>query len=618
MLADVRPGSAGPRTLLISMPFYSARTPSLQLGLLAAIGQAHGFAVETMHLNLDLAAQIGRELYEKLCQHRGPELGNWLFSLAAFRDQSPDQDGRFPYDFPEVVDLVGEFGLDAAGLCRLRSEAVPAFLAHAEALVAWSNYEVIGFSCTFQQNTASLALARRLKELYPRLIILFGGANFEDEMGRELMRTNPWIDYAIDGEADEAFPAFLAAVASGRPPLLVPGVIARGSPAVPKDKPFAHLERLPVPDYDEFFRRAEALGIIERGQRGKVAVLFEASRGCWWGQKHHCTFCGLNGTTMKFRQKSSDVVLAELAELTRRHGVFRFSAVDNIMPLDFFSGLVPELVAEGRNYDLFFEVKANMTRSQIKALADAGIRFIQPGIESLSSHVLRLMDKGVRAAHNVNMLRWARYYCIDVSWNLIWGFPDEREDDYKMQAALLPHLAHLQPPHGASRIWLERFSPLYFDRERFPIERLEPESSLAYVYPRDISHRRLAYFFDHRFPDELPETTFAPIQAGVREWEVAWGGTPQPWLVYRWSPGLLHIEDGRRPSEPQLYEFRSPLAEIYRAISDRPLSAGNLRETLDLPWSIEEVSEALDLFAARGLVMRDEELFLALAIPAAR
>lgn len=30
-------------------------------------------------------------------------------------------------------------------------------------------------------------------------------------------------------------------------------------------------------------------------------LLYEASLGCWWGEKHHCTFCGLNGTTMKFR-----------------------------------------------------------------------------------------------------------------------------------------------------------------------------------------------------------------------------------------------------------------------------------------------------------------------------
>jgi ribosomal peptide maturation radical SAM protein 1 len=445
---------------------------------------------------------------------------------------------------------------------------------------------------------------------------LFGGANFEVEMGRELVRACPWIDYAISGEADEAFPAFLGAVAQGHSPLRVPGAISREGSAQAAAQPSGELERLPVPDYEEYFRRAEALGIVVRGQQAATALPFESSRGCWWGQKHHCTFCGLNSTAMAFRQKSSTRLLAELAELTRRHGVFRFSAVDNIMPANFFSDFIPALTAQERNYDLFFEVKSNMSRPQIKALSDAGILYIQPGIESLSSRVLRLMDKGVRAASNVNLLRWARHYGIDVTWNVLWGFPGEREEDYQEQAALLPNLLHLQPPHGANRIWMERFSPLYFDRERFAVQRLEPEASLRYVYPDTVAHERIAYFFDHIFPDELPGTVFEPILEAVDAWQDAWAGARRPWLIYRWSPGLLQIEDGRNLAAPQLYSFESPLAEIYHAITERPVSAEKIRETLNLSWSADEIADALDLFAAKGLVMRDDDVFLALAIPA--
>jgi ribosomal peptide maturation radical SAM protein 1 len=610
-----RRAGSGARTLLISMPFYSVRTPSLQIGLLSAIGKAHGFEVETLHLNLDFAACVGRDIYEALGKHRGPELGNWLFAAEAFRDEAPDQEDRFPYDFPHAVEAVREFGLDAAALCRLRRETVPAFLARAESAIDWSRYDIVGFTCTFQQNTASFALARRLKEHFPQLVTLFGGANFEVEMGRELVRTCPWIDYAIAGEADESFPAFLAAMAEGGMPLEVAGVFSRDGAAPPAAEPFARLDSLPVPDYEEFFRRAEGLGLIPDGQKAKVAVPFESSRGCWWGQKHHCTFCGLNAGTMKFRQKSSDRVLAELAELKRRYGVSRFSAVDNIMPVNFFTDFIPALTAEKRGYDLFFELKSNMTRAQIKALSEAGVQAIQPGIESFSSHVLHLMDKGVRAIQNVNILRWAKYYDIDVSWNLIWGFPDEREEDYLEQVTLIPHIMHLEPPDGTDRVWLERFSPLFANRKRFPVESLEPESSLAYVYPPAVARERVAYFFDHTFPNELPEAVFEPIIQKVGAWRAAWEDEIEPWLVYRTSPGLLQIEDGRDPAAPKLYQFESPLAEIYRAISDRPISAANVQQALNLPWSADEIADALDLFAAKGLVMRDDELFLALAIP---
>ena len=77
------------------------------------------------------------------------------------------------------------------------------------------------------------------------------------------------------------------------------------------------------------------------------------------------------------------------------------------------------------------------------------------------------MRKGVRAGQNINLLRWAQYYGITVSWNILWGFPGESEEDYAEQAALLPDLIHLQPPMSAGRIWMERFSPLFTDHDAF-------------------------------------------------------------------------------------------------------------------------------------------------------
>lgn len=120
------------KTILISMPFSTVGMPSLQLGLLSAIGKAHGFEVDTLHLNLDFAARVGGDLYEVLCLKRVPELGNWLFSMEAFRDEAPDQDGRLPYDFSHAVDFLSDFNLDVDGFHRLRNETAPEFLAHAE------------------------------------------------------------------------------------------------------------------------------------------------------------------------------------------------------------------------------------------------------------------------------------------------------------------------------------------------------------------------------------------------------------------------------------------------------------------------------------------------------
>ena len=602
--------------ILVSMPFFSALTPSIQIGLLAAIGKEHSLRVDTLHLTLDFAARVGLDVYEELCDHNGFEIGHWLFSLAAFGDNAPDLADRFPYDFPQALGRLRQLNVDEPALCGIRRKLVPEFLADAEALVDWSQYGVVGFTSTFQQNTPALALARRLKTRFPNIVTLFGGGNLSGEMGRELIHNCPWIDYAIDGEADRAFPEFLLAMRNRNSPSCVPGVFSQDGMDAGTAKPILEMNELPLPDYDEYFRRAEELGILSKGERTMIAIPFETSRGCWWGQKHHCTFCGLNREFMKFREKTTDRVLDELASLTERYGIFRFGAVDNIMPRSFLNELVPALISEERNYDLFFEIKANLTRADLRLLSEAGIRTIQPGIESFSSHVLQLMRKGVRGIQNVNLLRWGRYYGVQIRWNILWGFPGEQEADYKQQEKLVRNLLHLDPPATRGRLGLYRFSPFHFDRAKFKMQRFEPEKSLSYVYPPGMRLDNVAYFFEHEFESELPEHVFEPLIEAVDDWKESWECGDKPWLVYRWSPGLLQIEDGRDQTRPYLYSFASPLAEVYVEMSDRPITAQAIRERLDLPLTAEEIADALDVLVSKGLMMREDDLFLALAIPA--
>lgn len=608
------------RTLLVSMPFMSLDRPSIQLGLLKAIGEGHGFAVRTLHANLDFAARIGPDCYRALADTRGPLVGEWLFSVAAFGAEAPDPGGRLldecagelsylPWTGPEVKDR----------LRRIRDFDVPALLDSLVDSYPWHEVRVVGFSCTFQQNTASFALARRLKRRYPDLVTVFGGASFDGEMGLELARSVESIDFAVSGEADTAFPGLLRALATGADPANVPGVYCRagGQPgAAAPEPPDGGLDHLPVPDYGEYFERAERLNLLPRGARHQVWLPFESARGCWWGTKHHCTFCGLNGTTMRFRAKSPQRVLDELAELARRYRVFRFEAVDNILEPRYLKELFPAIADSASGYQIFYEAKANLTRAQLRSLARGGVTHLQPGLESLSSHVLRLMDKGVRAAQNINLLRWASYYGIDVAWSVLWGFPGETAEDYARQAAAVPHLVHLQPPEGSGRIRLERFSPLHAEPERFGILRREPERSYRYVYPERVDLDRVAYFFDYAVDGALPESTYDPLRQALARWTKAWGSEPRPTLTYRAAPGLLQIYDARHQGRGGTYTFEGTLAEIYLACTDRPTSVTAVRDRLRVRQPAGFVEEALREFERRGLLFRDETLALALALPA--
>jgi ribosomal peptide maturation radical SAM protein 1 len=608
------------QAILVSMPFMDINLPSIQLGLLKSLADANGFAARTLHANLRFAARIGVDYYQLLAQHRGRMLGEWLFSREAFQGAAPDPDARMLDELAGELSYLGEpQGGPRERLLRTRDVDVPGYLDELVNSYPWDEAAIVGFSSTFQQNTASFALARRLKERHPELCTVFGGANFDEDMGPELVRAVGCIDVAVIGEGDETFPRLLTALAAGADLSGVPGIAYRAGGEVivtPRLPPFARLDDLPLPDYGEYFDSAEELGILARTGTRKVWLPIETSRGCWWGEKHHCTFCGLNAGTMRFRSKSPQRVLGELAEQARRYRSFHFEAVDNILDMAYMKSLIPALADGDWGYQLFYEVKANLTREQLRLMAQAGITAIQPGLESLSSNVLRLMRKGVSAAQNVNLLRWAQHYGISVSWNLLWGFPGETEHDYAEQAEVIPHLLHLQPPVAADRIWLERFSPLFAGEEGAQVRDRRPEQSYRFVYPETVDLDRVAYFFEYRLDGGLPDSAYAGIRQAVAAWAGAWQAAGPPALAYRSAPHFIQISDRRGQGKDGTYTFEDTLADLYLGACDKPTTAEATRRKLGLRMPAAAIQEIFEDFRQRGLMFLDGDHALALALPA--
>lgn len=606
--------------VLVSMPFMDAKRPSIQIGLLKAVAGRHGFPARTLHANLDFAELVGLDHYQALCEHRGCLIGDWLFSVEAFGAAAPDPDGRLLDEFAAELSYLGGGPAQLRDrLAELRRRDVPSYLDDLVERIPWGDFRVVAFTCTFQQSVASFALAKRLKRRHPGLVTVFGGANFDGVMGAELVRSVSCIDIAVIGEGEVAFPQVLSALAAGTELDGIAGVARRTAGAVaetPARPPSSTLDDLPVPDYDEFFEHAEELGLLAPGRRRKVWLPIETSRGCWWGAKHHCTFCGLNGTTMGFRAKSPGRVLDELVRQARRYRTFRFEAVDNILDMASFKGLFPTLVETGTDYEFFYEVKANLSRPQLRLLAQAGVSHIQPGLESLSSNVLRLMRKGVTAAANVNLLRWAQYYGIHVSWNILWGFPGESEQDVAAQMAVVPYLRHLRPPDSAARIWMERFSPLHTEGGSLLRQPPRPQRSYRHIYPDDVDLDQIAYFFDYEFADTVPDSAYQSLVDEVDAWSVAWRSGRPPELTYWSAPHFVQIYDGRTPGQRGTYTFEGVLADLYLACGERPITATAVRERLGGTVTVEDVLSGFGEFAERGLMFLDGRLALALALPA--
>jgi hypothetical protein len=113
----------------------------------------------------------------------------------------------------------------------------------------------------------------------------------------------------------------------------------------------------------------------------------------------------------------------------------------------------------------------------------------------------------------------------------------------------------------------------------------------------------------------LPDDTYAGITKALNEWKTAWDDPAQrPRLrTYRSPDGLL-IEDLRRDGDPGTFDLRGDLAAVYDAVYLKPLTAKKIAEVVEVPAT--DLDRMLDDFVDVGLMMRDGNLFLSLAVPA--
>jgi hypothetical protein len=169
---------------------------------------------------------------------------------------------------------------------------------------------------------------------------------------------------------------------------------------------------------------------------------------------------------------------------------------------------------------------------------------------------------------------------------------------------------------STGRVWLERFSPLFTERDSFPLSRRVPERSYRYVYPGDVDLDRVAYFFDYDLAGGLPDDAYAGVEQAAAGWSGAWLADQPPVLTYWSAPGFVQIYDERRPGQGGTYTFEDTLADLYLACTGGPVTAAAVRRRLDLALPADGIGEVFGEFARRGLMFLDGPYALALALPA--
>ena len=599
---------------LISMPALSGRFPSFQLALLKPMLERAGIPAQAFSLFMYFGERIGWKVNEAIADVWPSMVGEWIWSKAAFGEECAGREEEYFREYAHIFRAICKrAGCRVQRFRTIRDKDAPAFIDFCVNAVDWSRFGLIGFSVVFQQLLASVALAKALKQKYPNIPIAFGGASLEDDIADEIMRQCPQVDYIHCGDAEVSFPEMVRRLDRGQSMEGLSGVMWRDGEAIRyagRAPNFTAMDETPLPEFDEYFHARQEGGYEQYEDACEPMIPIETARGCWWGEKHHCTFCGLNRSGMEFRAKSPERVLDQLEQLSRKHGVFSFNAIDNIMAPEYTDQLFRRLAEANTDLEIHYEIRPNFSRTQLGRMRKGGLTSVQPGVESFATNVLKSMRKMTTGMRNVELIKWCTFYRIDCLYNILMRFPGETEEDYRLQAQLVPKILHLQPPWGIVKARADRGSPMFTEPETQSVGRLTPARCYDYIFPRRFDLSRVSYYFDHEIGNVVDEEHYDDLLDLVAQWQSLWTETSQPTLTYRKAFSSIVIEDRRR-RKAAAYSYADARAVLYEYCAD----ARTTRDIAGAFGSEAWVADTLREFVSKDLMLFLDDRYLSLALP---
>jgi ribosomal peptide maturation radical SAM protein 1 len=374
-----------------------------------------------------------------------------------------------------------------------------------------------------------VALLRNIKYERPQTITVIGGPNCAGEMAQGIASLDPrakWIDYIYSGESEESFVGLLRSFSAGRLPKdrIVYGRVCQ------------NLDTIPLPQFHEFFEQLSRWLDPTQVRADRCHLVYETSRGCWWAERHQCTFCGLNGPNLRFRSKSPAKVRRDLKELREDYATRTVLLSDNITPAKTFDTILTASEDSHKDLNIVCSHRVPLSLKQVLELHEAGFQTVEVGIESLSSDLLKLMHKGVLARQNVALLRYARSAGMNVYWNILWGLPGDKLTMYQQMLELIPMIVHLQPPYEVLHLMVSRFSPYFEQPETYGVRNLRPIDSYAEVLPAyaDVDKIAAQFAADYACDSHENLTVIVEMMEQASAWWARWTSPNAP-------PALLQV-----------------------------------------------------------------------------
>lgn len=299
---------------------------------------------------------------------------------------------------------------------------------------AHSEKHVFGFTNFFWNRNANLELARRIRTLLPRALIVFGGNDVTNQ-GLSLLANGSPVDVIVNGEGEHVFTNLLASYADvGADFHSVPGLSFRDDGdeivSTPSQPRIDDLDTIPSP----FLRRA----FSPRAVSGSLDITYEFSRGC----PFKCAFChwgaAIGTKTRRFSRErirgDLDFIISNAGPVAR---IWMADANFGMTDADVETAyLLADLV---RKHKKRIFLVTNWAKNTTKRVIEAATVLYRHGIitgvtlsaQSLNDEVLKIADrKNIPFEYYRQLQDQFRSLGIPTYTELIFGMPGESYESF--------------------------------------------------------------------------------------------------------------------------------------------------------------------------------------------
>lgn len=293
------------------------------------------------------------------------------------------------------------------------------------------------------QLVSAVPLARRIKERFPRLPIVWGG--YFPSLYPTPVLNSPYVDYAVRGQGEHTFRELLEVLDGRRDPRTVAGLAFRdedGTHVIGPERPWIGPDDLPPPPY----HRVPVDDYLMPTFLGRRSGVYQASIGCPYG----CNFCGVISVFGSREKLESPVrTAAHLGYLVERHGLDGVHFYDNnfFVKEDHARELCERIEPFGLSWWCEARIDALLRFSDAtwRRIARAGLRMVFLGAESGSDEVLRRMNKKLTTEQTLEVAARTREHGIIPEFSFVLGGPDDPEGEIENTLAFIRELKSVNP-----------------------------------------------------------------------------------------------------------------------------------------------------------------------------